>query len=286
MGDFRLGCLLGQYDGAQSFDVDSVAITGATFANSWSRSTFANSTFYDVEVHSSDQGIKTDIWSASVFGVIFNFYDYNRSNDYQVRKFSDVISHNVVFDIWARLTKAFSGSIQVRGVGDNLNINQSSELEYYRIEGGVSSSAGINAPGIEFYVTSFVDSVTIYIDDVLAQVDPITLYPEISFKEQAQIIKTDHVTRGGERHTHVWGKNFNYSVPLRYISDSHANLINWWWENKFALAFTLDTSESESTYIVRIANNSQPIGKRVKPYQDKWEGLLQLESIDDGSLVF
>ena len=33
MGDFTLGCLLGQYDGAQSFDISSQTL--GVYVNSW-----------------------------------------------------------------------------------------------------------------------------------------------------------------------------------------------------------------------------------------------------------
>ena len=73
---------------------------------------------------------------------------------------------------------------------------------------------------------------------------------------------------------------------MRFLPTSHADLINWWWENQFNLVFTLDTSDSESTRILRMVNERQPIGGRIRPYKDQWQGTLQLESIDEGGLVF
>jgi hypothetical protein len=38
--------------------------------------------------------------------------------------------------------------------------------------------------------------------------------------------------------------------------------------------------------IVRIVNDRQPIGRRVRPYDDLWQGALELESINTGALAF
>jgi hypothetical protein len=121
---------------------------------------------------------------------------------------------------------------------------------------------------------------------VLTTIDPITLLPEWDFEERARVLKAEHRTQGGLLYTYVWEKHFAYNVPLRFLSDSHAALLNWWWENQFDLALTLDSSDSESTRIVRIVNDRQPIGKRIRPYANLWEGMVELESIDRGSLVF
>jgi hypothetical protein len=37
---------------------------------------------------------------------------------------------------------------------------------------------------------------------------------------------------------------------------------------------------------VRNVNDRQPIGRRIRPYDNLWEGVLQLESINDGAPVF
>ena len=131
-----------------------------------------------------------------------------------------------------------------------------------------------------------VDGHAATLDDVLTQIDPITIYPEYSFREQARVIESTHRTLAGNQLTYIWGKYFAYTVPLRFLPTSHADLINWWWENRFNLAFTLDTSDSESTYILGITNDRQPIDRRIRPYNDLWEGVLQLESINEGFLVF
>lgn len=281
MGDFQLGCLLGQYDDAQSFDVNSVAI--ASNVNSWTLLANVGGVF-TTNTHSSNQGVTISVFSKSFPGQSI-LYRYGLGNDMYARWFPDITTHNIQTDFWAKMSTASTSGELGAGIFSQINdlsaiIPFADNLSHSGVKTIVHSEAG-NNPVFSFVTITDLDATTreLYIDDVITQIDPITLYPEISFQEKEQVIKTDHTTRGSERHTYVWGRNLAWSVPLRYISDSHANLINWWWENKFELAFTLDTSDAETIHVVRIANNTQPFGKRNKPHQDRWEGLLQLEGV-------
>jgi hypothetical protein len=123
-------------------------------------------------------------------------------------------------------------------------------------------------------------------EDVLTSVDVIPLYPEWSFEDRGELIRSQHRTRAGVLHNLVWEKFLSYSMPLRYLPGSHAALLNWWWEQDLALLLTLDSSDSESLHAVRIVNDTQPFGKRIRPYADLWEGTLRLESLDPGGLAF
>ena len=51
----------------------------------------------------------------------------------------------------------------------------------------------------------------------------------------------------------------------------------------------LDTSDANTIFPVRIVNELQPVGSKINPYPYAgagWQGVLQLESLDKGSLVF
>ncbi|MDH4247891.1 MAG: hypothetical protein OEW39_08745 [Deltaproteobacteria bacterium] len=287
MGDFMLGCLLGQYNGAQSFDVASSALT--TAVSSWTKYHAQSSIYLQTAVvHSSGQGIRCEVYSTGTAQTVLT-YDYAAANDLYGRWFTEVVTHAIHYKGWVR-ADANSGTAIIIGEAGSANLNlfpvpQSTTLQPFARLSHVYSSG----PYKEFTVhinAALSNSMAVYVDDVLTTIDPITLYPEWSLTEQARLIQARHRTLGGKEHVYTWGKYFAYEVPLRFLSDSHAALINWWWENQFHLLFTLDTSDSESSFIVRIANDRQPIGGRVKPYVDLWQGVLQLESVHDARLSF
>ncbi|MDH4249041.1 MAG: hypothetical protein OEW39_14650 [Deltaproteobacteria bacterium] len=288
MGDFTLGCLLGQYDGAQSFDVASKALT--TLVNSWIKFGPQSSAYFQSSaVHSSGQGIRCEAYSNATGQALLS-YDHATANDLYARWSPDVTTHAIRYQGWV-YADANSGVAVVLadegpGVGFLVKyIPQGTQLSPYLAQTHIYSFTSLVGQNI-YVVPGVTNSMAVYWDDVLTTIDPITLYPEWSFTEQARLIQARHRTLGGREHVYTWGKYFAYEVPLRFLSTSHAALINWWWSNQFHLLFTLDTSDSESNFIVRIANDRQPIGGRVKPYVDLWQGVLQLESVHDARLSF
>lgn len=298
MGNFTLGCLLGQYDRAQSFDISSKAITAAngTSVNSWAKSVSTSSAFFTAvadgttDVHSSGQGLQVQVYSNASANFAVMLHAYATANDMYARWFPDVLTHSQRVDIWARMTdSARSGYLQFAIVSPSniASIPYSAGMANVRVAAQVYSDvANTGAVRLRANTSVFVDCATMKMDDVIAQTDLINVYPEWSFAEAARAIQYNHRSLGGTHYTHRWSTYRTWQVPLRFLSTSHANLINWWWRNNLSLAFTLDTSDTESIHTCRIVNDTQPIGARIQPRSDMWTGMLELEALDGGSLVF
>ena len=280
-GSMTLGCLLGQYDGAQSFDVASVA---GSAQNSWALSgSLVQLSNNIIRVHSSNQGIIINNVIGEAIAVAA--YDYRTADDAFLRWFPEVISHDTQVDFWA--LSGYGGTegqlYQDFGAAGDHKIIAIGGLASYRNTYVVTSA---NNTAYFRIVSTRVNTTVVIIDDVLFQTDKITLHPEYSFVSKERVNKALNRTLGGNLHSYVWGKYFAYDVPLRFLSTSHTDLINWWWENQFNLLFTLDTSDTESNFICRIVNETQPIESRIAPYPNQWQGLLQLESVNQGNLNF
>ena len=301
-GDMLLSCLLGAYDKAQSFDVTS-GTWGVTNINSWNKSSTQSSMSpIASEAHSSAQTLNLDINSENIvtLGVLVR-YQHGVANDLYARWFPDITTHDLRLQGWGRTTStATSGNMSVLlrgtysdtywpvpfaagGTGPaNLSFFARTTLTISAngVEGAVDlvRTAG-QAGGAEVHL----------FDTMLPQVDWITLTPEFDFIEESRLPAARHRTQGGVLHTYQWTRHWAWRVPLRFLSNSHADLINWWWVNGFALAFTLDTSDQNTVYTAKIVNETQPIGSKIKPYAlnaGGWAGVLELESLDQGSLVF
>ncbi len=298
MGDFTLGCLLGQYDKAQSFDVDSGDwdyAGGSVGSWNWWAGATAVPTLrgtYSTLPHSSYQAIDLVPCSHGIYSGRFS-YGYGRSNDAHQRWFSEVKTHDLKLWAWAQMKwLGSSGEAKLHLFDGARDTNQvlpyAGGGQHLVSLASTTYSMGNGHPAIELRMRTAQSSEVhrVLLDDFLLQVDPITIHPDHSFREQAKVISSEHRTKAGKLHSYIWGKHLGYSVPLRFLSDFDADLINWWWENRFNLAFTLNTSDSESAQVVQIVNERQPIGSRVRPYNDLWEGVLELESINRGGLIF
>lgn len=110
---------------------------------------------------------------------------------------------------------------------------------------------------------------------------PLAIHPEWSFQDQETQIQSRHRTQGGKLFSYLWANFFKYQVPLRFVNSAAQSLINAWWERQDDVAFTLNSSETESTVLCRIVNTSLPINRFVRPYNDQFEGALLLEAVAD-----
>ena len=297
MGNFTLACLLGQNDRAQSFDVASYS--PVTNVQSWEKQAQSNWSFTGSQgqtyVHSSPQALQIEVNSLGGASYVLRFR-HGRANDAFERWFPEVDTHTIESAAWILVdpvTASGDLNFELRAASDAALPLPGSKLGtdplgFHQLNVVTYSDGSVN-PDVGIWVASgpaVTSGTTVIVDDVLTSADRISLFPEWTFQERARLIRNQHRALGGELHTHVWDKYFAYTVPLRFLPDSHVELINWWWQSQFDLLFTLNSSDSESRYIVRIVNDVQPVGRRVRPYDDLWEGTLQLESINRGDLVF
>ena len=297
-GDFTLGCLLGQYDQAHSFEGSYPSAVGS-FGYIEAATVFSYAT---ADVHSSARNLQMGVDSVNTT-IDALTYIYGASNDLYQRRFPDITTHYITADAWMRNdTVAASGHVTLSlwtNMDGWVNVyvpyastRQNLRISTYAHSGGYSANYVADTTailvlrrwptnlGARFYVT---------MDDALTRVDEITLTPEFDFIEESRLPAARHRTQGGVLHTYQWTRHWAWRVPLRFLSNSHADLINWWWVNGFALAFMLDTSDQNTVYTAKIVNETQPIGSKIKPYAlnaGGWAGVLELESLDQGSLVY
>lgn len=314
MGDFTLGCLLGAPDGAQSFDVASTG--GVTDVQSWAKTSATTSHFLvssgdasfagggGTLTHSSQQGLEVRVHSsAAAPGADLLVYRYGVAEDAHARWFPEVTTHLVRVDLWWDAIGNVAGlnkvQLNLHGGGARPGYTNPTTLvprfpdvpglNHLRTLVAVQSvSDGRPRADFEYTGVQSIDF-SLVLDDVLVQADPITLHPEYGFAAEARVRKAEHRTRAGFLHTYHWSRHGAWTVPLRYLSAAEAALLNWWWQTQRDLVFTLDTSDSEAMQIVRITNDTQPIGGKIRPYayaDEGWQGVLHLEAINDGRLVF
>ena len=296
-GDFSLGCLLGQYGGAHSFDVASDNIGSTISSWSFSNSVGAGARFIDTsfEVHSSAQGLAIDVnsWGSGRDALLR--YDYRFQDDAYGRWFPDITTHVLRGLVWAHTTEQVTSGEANLSYGNGPVIQLPFDGEPFAIspaalripEVQVTSGTGDNTAFLDLdYLNSTATFHTLTLDDVLTEVDPIVLHPEYDLLAQAQARRNFHRSREGTLYQYDWGTHGAWTVPLQWLPDSHADLLNWWWQQGLALLWTENSSDAESTRIVRIVNGRQPIGRRMRPYYDLWQGAVELEEVRPGSLVY
>ena len=281
MGDMILGALLGAN---QSFE-------GSTLAP-WVKASEQASAYLvgsGAAVHSSTTALY--IVAGSTAGPLAAVsYAHGTPFDAGRAAFPETTTHGLRSWAWARATDAPSSGQAYWRIATEMEALSSPIAAgpvptRYEAFTWAASPAGFLETGLRRMAGAGA-MVSFTVDDVLTQLDPVTLHPEWTAEEQSALLQAQHRTQSGQLQSVLWGRYFAWNLPLHAISGIEAGIILWWWELSLPLAVTLDSSDSATVFTCRIANSRQPIGKRVRPYADRWSGTLVLESLDGGSLVF
>lgn len=103
----------------------------------------------------------------------------------------------------------------------------------------------------------------------------VDLYPEWDIKDESQKIEDVHRPRSGSQYRYKWGEFFRKKFSLTDVSSSDASLVNSWWGSNTDLLFTQDSGTTVNS--VHIVNGKTPLGGQMEPYDDLYEGSIELE---------
>lgn len=103
----------------------------------------------------------------------------------------------------------------------------------------------------------------------------VTFEPEWNFKRGDKKEETQHRARAGKRYVYKWGEYKKFKFDVEHVSSSSAAIVNSWWSSNTKLMFM--ESGNTAVFSVMLVNNQYPMGEYVKPYNDKYKGVIELE---------
>jgi hypothetical protein len=283
MGDFQLGALVGENQSFEAFDTLPTGWSGLSGQASFDRlagGSDVHSSAFGLEVFADSTGGTADVIA----------YDYGSSGAAPRTWFPEVATHAWKTTLWARGRDApSSGQLQWRVEGPDAAlsapIGHDASLRPYGMATWVTSAAG-GPRAVLARITAANSRALVSVDDVLSQVDYFTVHPGTDLEWKATALRVLHRSRTGRLQEHAWHVHPEFGMPLHWLTPLQADLLNWWWEGQLPLALTLDTSDDAAVLPCRIVNPSQPIGRRMRPYADRWTGRLELAGLYDGRLSF
>lgn len=148
----------------------------------------------------------------------------------------------------------------------------------------------VAAPSSDFIVRfSAVSSVSaiFYFDDVKIETEDswntssvIQIYPDFQNYKRGQVKdSSDHRTKGGKLYSYRWSEHERFEIPLTFVANSKANIINSWWSKDASLLLKINSGNTWETNSVTFVNKKRPLDKRAKPYPGYWNGTLELETL-------
>lgn len=103
----------------------------------------------------------------------------------------------------------------------------------------------------------------------------ITLNPEYDYEKNRTKIENDHRTRDGSMFRYKWSAFDKFGFGVRYLNSSNMAIVNSWWESNTDLLFK--DENSTEVFSLRLVNDSLPISKFIKPYDNLFSGVIELE---------
>jgi len=102
----------------------------------------------------------------------------------------------------------------------------------------------------------------------------VSLDPEWDYDDSAKKIENRHRTRTGAEYVYKWAEFRTIKFGLMFVSSATQAIVNSWWSSNTDLLFMREGDIDITS--CRIMNNSKPISKKVKPYDDQWRGAIEL----------
>lgn len=102
--------------------------------------------------------------------------------------------------------------------------------------------------------------------------------PEYDFEPTTKKTESAHRVRSGKEFAYLWGNQVGFKMGVRFVDSSFQCTVNSWYRANTDLLFVEYEAASPIAWHVRLVNKSAPIDRRIKPYRDQFEGVIELET--------
>lgn len=101
--------------------------------------------------------------------------------------------------------------------------------------------------------------------------------PEFGYKNDGLKDHNEKRAKTGKRYTYTFNAIEAWKIPIMYVSDSDASLVNGWWEDDTILSIAGDILTG--VFTVQISGKKKPFPGLIKPYDDQYKGTISLEEV-------
>lgn len=103
----------------------------------------------------------------------------------------------------------------------------------------------------------------------------VSLMPDYDLKMDGRKIENSHRTKTGANYRYVWGSFARVKFKVEFVTSADMCQVNsWWGANTQLVLYDLNSVAVVSGFLT---NASAPIDQYVKPYQDQFMGVIELE---------
>jgi hypothetical protein len=106
----------------------------------------------------------------------------------------------------------------------------------------------------------------------------ITIYPEWGgYKRGEEMDRAKYRSRSGKLYMYKYHTYDKFSIPVNFITNSNAAIVNSWWESQTALLYFIEDGATTEVFSVYITMDKRPFESYNKPYTDYLKATILLE---------
>lgn len=117
---------------------------------------------------------------------------------------------------------------------------------------------------------------SIHISDVSTFIE---LFPSWDYSENKILHQDNFRSLAGDLKTIAYDSYNTYTLPLTYVNSSIKSFINDLWQNQTKVFLVFNFPNSRENVPCRFENQLVPLGTFNIPYDNEWQGVVQLRSI-------
>jgi hypothetical protein len=125
---------------------------------------------------------------------------------------------------------------------------------------------------------AYFDEIGLGVDRSWGALGVLRIYPEWEMKRFTKQNRNEHRTKGGKLYSYTWGDYDRFEIPVEYVSNSKASIINSWWSTDALIYFKIYSGGVWEVNTCHLMNESAPLPSFQRPYTNYRKGTLTLET--------
>lgn len=105
----------------------------------------------------------------------------------------------------------------------------------------------------------------------------VEFFPEWDYQQPRQKVQASSRATSGALYQYKFSDYRTFKMNITHLADADRITINQWWRENIELNFVDPNGTSHDVVIV---NKKEPFAKNIAPYDDLWEGILELSEYD------
>ncbi len=235
-----------------------------------------------------EQGLATSIFSQDLASIYLVNSNDNNAQKFQAIFPGSLAGKTVTVGGWARFPDVVSGTGHLEMILGEKDLvtnyavtSLSIPISDYRLFRVTHTfSAGFVDSGFSIIIrlkgSNSGDTFGMWRAHAFFDPSPVTLIPQYDFQRLDDKIEDIDISKTGKRFVYKWGERWRNRFGVTLVNSSVFAVVNGWWRNNKELMWIVDCGLD--VHSVHVSNRDLPISKFVKPHDNLFEGVIELET--------